>query len=86
MKYYTPEQFKRFISLIDPIDEFRYKLFFEILMFTGARSGEALALTWEVVNLDEGYINIKSLSLLSQKESNYWGNKNNAVRSNDLYP
>ncbi|PCS00181.1 site-specific integrase [Lactococcus fujiensis] len=68
MKYYTPEQFKRFLALIDPIDEFRYKLFFEILMFTGARSGEALALTWEVVNLDEGYINIKSSAHYRKKE------------------
>lgn len=44
MSFYTPEQFKKFLALIE-INEFQYKLLYQILMFTGARMGEALALT-----------------------------------------
>lgn len=59
MNFYTPEQFKQFIDLIEP-NEYQYKLLYKILMFTGTRMGEALALTWSVINLDEGYIDIKT--------------------------
>lgn len=67
MNYYTPDQFKQFINLIKA-DEYHYKLLYEILMFTGARMGEALALTWSVVNLDEGYIDIKSSAHYRKKK------------------
>jgi integrase len=67
MSYYTPAQFKQFLTLIRD-DEFQYKLLYEILMFTGARMGEALALTWEVVNLDEGYIEIKNSAHYRKKK------------------
>lgn len=59
MKFYTPAQFKQFIALFQP-DEYAFKLLYEILMFTGARISEALALTWKSVNFDKGYIDIKS--------------------------
>jgi integrase len=67
MNFYTPEQFKQFLSLIEQ-DEYQYKLLYEILMFTGARMGEALALTWSVVNLDEGYIDIKNSAHYRKKK------------------
>lgn len=67
MAYYTPEQFKQFITLIKP-DEFSFLLFYKILMFTGARMGEAIALNWEVVNLDEGYIDIKQAAHYRKKK------------------
>lgn len=67
MSFYTPEQFKKFLALIE-INEFQYKLLYQILMFTGARMGEALALTWEVVNLDEGYIEIKNSAHYRKKK------------------
>ncbi|MCT4462921.1 site-specific integrase [Lactococcus cremoris] len=59
MFYYTPEQFKQFISLFDE-SEYHFQLLYKILMFTGARIGEALALTWEQINLEIGYIDIKN--------------------------
>lgn len=57
MSYYTPEQFKIFDSCFTE-GEYRYQLLYRVLMFTGARLGEVLALTWNKVNLDENYIDI----------------------------
>ena len=68
MAYYTPEQFKRFISLFKP-EEFPFLLLYKILMFTGARMGEAIALNWEVINLDESYIDIKQSAHYRKKKT-----------------
>lgn len=57
MSYYTPEQFKSFDSCFTE-GEYRYQLLYRVLMFTGVRLGEALALTWNNVNLTEHYIDI----------------------------
>ena len=58
MAYYTPEQFKRFDSLFEE-SEYQYQLLYRLLMYTGVRIGEALALTWEQINLDEKYVDVK---------------------------
>jgi len=58
MSYYTPEEFKIFDSLFTD-EEYMYQLFYRLLMYTGVRVGEALALTWTQVNLMDGYIDIK---------------------------
>ncbi|WP_455440826.1 site-specific integrase [Streptococcus parasanguinis] len=58
MSYYTPEEFKQFDSLFTD-DEYMFQLFYRVLMFTGVRVGEALALTWRQVNLADGYIDIR---------------------------
>lgn len=58
MAYYTPEQFKRFDSLFKE-SEYQYQLLYRLLMYTGVRIGEALALTWEQINLDEKYVDVK---------------------------
>ena len=58
MAYYTPEQFKQFDSLFEE-DEYSFQLLYRVLMYTGVRIGEALALTWEQINLDEKYIDVK---------------------------
>lgn len=57
MSYYTPEEFKIFDSFFTK-EEYRYQLLYRILIFTGARLGEALALTWKNINLTENYIDI----------------------------
>lgn len=57
MSYYTPEEFKRFDSCFTE-EEYSYQLLYRVLMFTGARLGEALALTWHHVNFTENYIDI----------------------------
>lgn len=58
MSYYTPEQFKLFDSLFEK-SEYQFQLLYRVLMYTGVRIGEALALTWENVNLVEKYVDIK---------------------------
>lgn len=58
MNYYTPEQFKQFDSVFKE-DEYSFQLLYRLLMYTGVRMGEALALTWSNVNLDEKYIDIQ---------------------------
>lgn len=60
MKFWTREQFAAFIAKVDdPVRE----AFFRTLYITGCRRGEANALTWEDINLDEGTIRInKSLT------------------------
>lgn len=58
MSYYTPEQFKLFDSLFEK-SEYQFQLLYRVLMYTGVRIGEALALTWENVNLIEKYVDIK---------------------------
>lgn len=58
MSYYTPEQFKQFDELFTR-EEYQYQLLYRLLMYTGLRIGEALALTWKYINLDEGYIDVK---------------------------
>lgn len=52
---WTIEEFNQFISVVDdPI----YKTLFELLYFTGVRLGEALALTFNDINIENNTINI----------------------------
>lgn len=50
INYWTIEEFKQFISLFTK-EEYNYQLFFTILYLTGLRLGEALALTWNDIDL-----------------------------------
>lgn len=47
MQFYTWEEFKQFISVIDDI---KWKVLFEVLFFCGLRRGELRGLTWD--NID----------------------------------
>ena len=47
MKYYTWEEFKQFISVVDDI---KWKTLFEVLFFCGLRRGELRGLSWD--NID----------------------------------
>ena len=47
MKFYTWEEFKQFVSVIDDI---KWKALFEVLFFCGLRRGELRGLTWD--NID----------------------------------
>lgn len=58
MAYYIPEQFKQFDALFKE-NEYQFQLLYRVLMYTGVRIGEALALTWEQINLEHGFIDIK---------------------------
>ena len=60
MKFFTYEEFKQFISVVDDIV---YKCFFETLYYCGFRLGETQALTWKDIDFDKNTITInKSLT------------------------
>lgn len=56
--FYDKDELQLFFQQLelDPSD--KIKTFFRILAFTGMRKGEALALTWEDIDLENGTINI----------------------------
>ncbi|MCY8413441.1 tyrosine-type recombinase/integrase [Bacillus spizizenii] len=65
MKFWTPEQFKAFIKLIDKNEEQLFKIFYTVAYFTGMRCGELLALTWNDIDSVRKEINVyKSLSFI----------------------
>lgn len=55
LNYWTPDEFKQFISYVDDIT---YFTFFFFLYYTGARKGEALALTWKDINFKKHEVQI----------------------------
>ncbi len=56
MQFWTEEEFKQFISVVDDID---FKTFFSLLYLTGCRKGEALALTWNDIDFNKNIIHVK---------------------------
>lgn len=68
MKFWTPDQFKEFISLIDEEDEFLFKTYYTTAYFTGMRCGELLALTWKEIDGFRREINVyKSLAYINSE-------------------
>lgn len=68
MQYWTEEDFKNFICNV--IDDQLYYTLFTLLFYTGLRKGEALALTFEDIDLYKNTINIyKTLSSVSKVEN-----------------
>lgn len=67
MSYYTPSEFKRFDNLFED-DEYPFRLLYRMLMYTGIRLGEALALNWNHINLGEGYIDIEYSAYYRNKQ------------------
>lgn len=66
MMFYTFEEWTAFENVLD---EDVYKLFFQFLYFTGARQGEALALTFEDFNSDFSEVNItKTITYKTKKK------------------
>ena len=56
MRFWAPEEFKKAIATIKSPE---YRMFFTTLYITGCRRGEALALTWNDIDIDNKTIDIK---------------------------
>ena len=87
MKFYTPEEFKKFIS---HEDELEYITLFKTLYFCGLRLGEISALTWDDIDLDKHTINInKAVSFIEGEYNTTRPKTKNSIRTlpmpNSLY-
>ncbi|MEY8749646.1 tyrosine-type recombinase/integrase [Alkalicoccobacillus gibsonii] len=68
MKFWTPDQFKEFISLIDEENEFLFKTYYTVAYFTGMRCGELLAINWKDIDEFRQEINVyKSLAYFNKE-------------------
>lgn len=62
MKFWTPDEFKQFLSLIEE-EDFLFRAFYSTAYLTGMRCGEMLALNWTDIDPYRREINVyKSLS------------------------
>lgn len=65
LNYWSIEEFKEFLNLFEP-EEYNYQLLFTCLFFTGMRLGEALALTWNDIDLTTQTIHITKSIYISK--------------------
>ena len=69
MDYYTYEEFKQFISVID---ELEWKCLFETLYFCGLRRGELRGLTWDNIDLGGKNLTINKICVNEKGDHGYW--------------
>lgn len=75
--YLTPEEFSKFISVID--DDF-WKLFFSFAFYMGTRKGEQIAIQWKDIDFDNHTVKIyKQLNLKGLKKDNLFIPTKNGV-------
>lgn len=63
VKYLDNKELKQFLDYLDTLDQSNYENLFDVVLYktllaTGCRIGEALALEWSDINLDNGIISI----------------------------
>ena len=66
MDFYEPEEFFKFISVVD---DFRYKCFFELLYYCGLRRSEARGLQWKHIDFKNKLLTV-SQQVLNPSNSN----------------
>lgn len=78
--YLTPEEFSKFISVID--DDF-WKLFFSFAFYMGTRKGEQIAIQWKDIDFNNHTVKIyKQLNLKGLKKDNLFiPTKNGVIRT-----
>lgn len=70
MNYYTFEEFKKFISVVDDI---KYYAFFMVLFYCGLRCGEANALKWSDIDFEKRELNVnKTVTTKMLDNSGYY--------------
>lgn len=66
--FYTYEEFLKFINYVDDFD---YKVFFQILYYLGLRKGECQALTWKDINFEKEELSINK-TLTTRLKGECW--------------
>lgn len=69
MKFYTWEEFKKFLSVIDDL---KYKALFEVLYYCGLRRGELRGLSWENIDLDDKTLSVVKNVTNETGDHGYW--------------
>lgn len=68
-KYYSKEELKQFLKLVDNEQDIKLTAMFRVLAYTGIRKGELQALNWSDVDFTNNTINInKTLALNTAKK------------------
>lgn len=70
MQFWTEAEFKKFIGAIPPKDQM-HRLYFLTLYLLGCRKGEALALTWNDIDLSHGLVSITKNITRKTKDAPY---------------
>ncbi len=58
-KFLTPKELNIFLNYLNKEDNYELKTLVNLVVYTGIRKSEALGLTWNNIQFDEGYIYIK---------------------------
>ena len=58
LDFYTKEQLETFMNCLSEMNTRKWEAFFRILAFTGLRRGEALALTWDDIDTNQGLLTV----------------------------
>lgn len=65
--YYTKDELKQFLELVDDLNDIKLYAMFRVLAYTGMRKGELQALEWSDIDFIDNTINInKTLSINSE--------------------
>lgn len=83
MEFFTYEEFKKFISVID---EFNYKIFYETLYYLGLRQGECCALTWNDIDFNKKEVSINKTLTTKLKGQLYTLSSPKTPNSNRTLP
>lgn len=69
-KIYSVEEVKRFLGLLES-EPLKYKVFFNLAVFSGFRRGELLGLEWKDVDFDNNIISVRRTSCYTAQKGIY---------------
>lgn len=76
LDFYTKEQLETFMTCLSNMNTRKWEAFFRILAFTGLRRGEALALTWDDIDTNQGLLTVNKAVKRGEKGQYVGSTKN----------